>query len=136
MARESKVEIAVRESITKHLAPNEILREFTWGAKESGSMAFFFFGHLGAALANHDQPGFLIGLTDKRIILVEVRGKTPTGEVHNISLNDIKGFSYKRGPYSGTLNMHLTADTFQLNFDSRPWYPRAQNISKLMPLPR
>jgi len=136
MARESKSETEVRNSITNHLAPNEALREFTWGAKNSTSVAIFFFGHLAAALAKYDQPGFFIGLTEKRLILVEVKGKTPTGAVHNISTADIKGISYKRGAYSGTLNVHLSADTLALNFDSRPWYPRAQNMSKIMPLPK
>jgi hypothetical protein len=136
MAHESKAEREVRESIAMHLAPAETLREFTWGAKNSTSVAFFFFGFLGAALAKRNQPGFFIGLTDKRVILVEVKGKTSTGDVHNISLSDIKGFRYNRGPYSGTLNIHLTADTLQLNFDSKPWYPRAQNMAQMMPLPR
>ena len=136
MARESKSETEVRQLITNHLAPNEALREFTWGAKNSTSVAIFFFGHLAAALAKYDQPGFFIGLTDKRLILVEVKGKIPTGPVHNISTADIKGISYKRGAYSGTLNIHLSADTLALNFDSRPWYPRAQNMSKIMPLPK
>ena len=134
MARESKAELEVHELITKHLAPNETLREYTWGAKNSTSVAFFFFGVIGAALAKRDQPGFFVGLTDKRIILVEVKGRTPTGNVYDVPLSDIKGFKYNRGPYSGTLNIHLTADTLQLNFDSKPWYPRAQNMSKIMPL--
>jgi hypothetical protein len=136
MARESKAELQVRQLITNQLAPNETLREFTWGAKDSTSVAYFFFGFIGAALARRDQPGFLLGLTDKRLILIEVRGKTPTGEVHHISTGDIKGISYRRGPYSGTLNIHLSADMLALNFDSRPWYPRAQNMSKIMPLPK
>ena len=46
----------------------------------------------------------------------------------------VKGFRYKRGAYRGTLDIHLTADKLQLNFDSKPWYPRAQNMSKLMPI--
>ena len=58
MARESKVEIEVRESITSHLAPNETLREFSWGTTErSISAAYFLFGALGAALAGQDQRG-------------------------------------------------------------------------------
>ena len=134
MAREGKAEVEVRNLITRHLVPNETLREYTWGAKDSSSMAYFFFGHIGAALARRDQPGFIMGLTDKRLILIEVKGKLPTGAVYGISIGDIRGMSYKRGPYSGTLNIHLSADTLALNFDSKPWYPRAQSMSKIMPL--
>ena len=136
MARESKVEVAVRESITSHLAPEETLREFTWGAKDSNSVAYFFFGYLGTALASRDQFGYYIGLTDKRIILVKTKGSTPTGETYSISTSDIKGISYKKGLSSGTLSIHLSADALTLHFDKRPWYPRAQKMSKLMPLPR
>jgi hypothetical protein len=134
MARESKAEFDIRETITRHLSPGETLREFTWGAKNSNSVAFFFFGYIGAALARQDQPGYFIGLTDKRLILIETRGKTPTGGIYNIPVADIVGINYNRGPYSGTLNVHLTTDTLALNFDSRPWYPRAQNMAKLMPI--
>lgn len=136
MARESVAEIQVRESIAGHMGPDETLREYTWGARDSSSVAYFFFGAIGAALARRDQPGFYIGLTDKRLILVEVRGKVPTGEVYSILTNDIKGLNYKRGPYSGTLNVHLSADALALHFDKKPWYPRAQNMAKIMPLPR
>jgi Bacterial PH domain len=134
MARESKAELEICEVITKCLLPDEILREYTWGVKDSSSMARFLFGAIGAALARQDQPGFYIGLTNKRVILVEVKGRTTTGDVYSIPLGDIKGLHYNRGAYTGTLDIHLTADKFQLNFDSKPWYPRAQNMSKLMPI--
>jgi|APDOM4702015118_1054815.scaffolds.fasta_scaffold63471_2 hypothetical protein len=134
MARESKAEIEVQETITSQLAPDERLREFTWGTKNSTSVAFFFFGYLGAAIARQDQPGYYIGLTNRRMILIETRGKKTTGEIYSVPVGDIKGMSYKRGPYSGTLNVHLTADTLALSFDSRPWFPRAQNMAKVMPL--
>jgi PH (Pleckstrin Homology) domain-containing protein len=134
MARESKAELEICEVVTKHLLPEEILREYTWGAKDSSSMAHFLFGAIGAALARQDQAGFYIGLTNKRIILVEVKGRSATGEVYSIPLADIKGLHYKRGASTGTLDIHLTADKLQLNFDRKPWYPRAQNMSKLMPI--
>lgn len=136
MARESKVEVAVRESITSHLHPNEILHEFTWGARESNSVAYFFFGAIGTALAKRDQLGYYIGLTDKRAILVKTKGNIPTGEVVSISTDDIKGISYKRGLSSGILSIHLSADTLTLHFDNKPWYPRAQKMAKLLPLQR
>jgi hypothetical protein len=134
MARESKAELEICNLVTKHLRPDEILREYTWGLKESSAAAYFFFGAIGSALARRDQAGFLLGLTNKRLILVEVKGKATTGEVYSIPLTDIKGFHYRRGAYRGTLDIHLTADKLQLNFDSKPWYPRAQNMSKLMPV--
>lgn len=133
MTRESKAELEVRQWIVNQLAPNEALREFTWGARNSTSIPYFLFGYLGAELARRDQPGFFIGLTDRRLILLEVKGKVPTGSIHHIPTADIKGISYRRGPYSGTLNIHLSADTLELNFDRKPWYPRAQNMSRLMP---
>jgi len=135
MARESKAEIEVRESITGLLAPEESLREFTRGSTErSISAAYFLFGALGAALLGQNQPGFFIGLTDKRLILMEVKGKTPTGEVHSISIGDIKGLQYRSGGTTGILNVHLSADILQLVFDKRPWWPRAKNMAKFMPL--
>ncbi len=136
MARESKAELEICEVVTKHLRPDEILREYTWGIKDFSAAARFLFGAIGAALARRDQPGFYVGLTNKRIILVEVKGRSATGEVYSIPLSDIKGLHYKRGASTGTLDIHLTADTLQLSFDSKPWYPRAQNMSKLMPLSR
>jgi len=135
MARESKVEIEVRESITSHLAPDETLREFTWGTTEGSiSAAYFLFGALGAALTGQNRPGFFIGLTDKRLILMEVKGKAPTGEVHSISISDIKGLQYRSSGTTGNLNVHLSADILQLIFDKRPWWPRAKNMAKIMPL--
>jgi len=135
MARESKDEVAVRESITSHLAPNETLREFSWGTTErSISAAYFLFGALGAALAGQDQRGYFVGLTDKRLVLVEVKGKTPTGEVHGISVGDIKGLKYRSSGTAGNLNVHLSADTLLLIFDKRPWWSRAKNMAKIMPL--
>ncbi len=136
MARESKTEREVREALTGQLNPGETLREFTWGGTQSTSAAWFFFGALGAALAKHNQLGYFVGLTDKRLILLEVKGKTPTGNVQSFPVTDIKGLQYSRGLYSGSLNIHFTADTMKLNFDNRPWYPRAQQMAKLMPLPR
>jgi hypothetical protein len=134
MARESKVETEVRESISNHLAANETLREYTWGTMEGSiSAAYFLFGALGAALTRQDQPGFFIGLTDRRLILKEVKGKTPTGEVHSISLGDIRGLQYRSGGTTGNLNVHLSADILHLIFDRRPWWPRAKNMAKLMP---
>ena len=92
MAQASKVETEVRESISKHLAPNETLREYTWGRTEGSiSAAYFLFGALGAALIGQNQPGFFIGLSDRRLILMEVKGKMPTGEVNSISIGDIRG---------------------------------------------
>ena len=135
MARESKIEIKVRESITSHLEPNETLREFSWGTKEgSFSAAYFLFGAIGAALAGKNQLGYFIGLTDKRFILVEVNGQNPTGEVHSISISDIKGLKYGSSGSAGNLKVHLSADILQLIFDKRPWWGRAKNMAKLMPL--
>ncbi len=135
MARESKVEVEVREAITSHLTPGETLQEFTWGATErSFSAAYFLFGALGAALTGQNQSGFFVGLTNKRLILMEVKGKTPTGEVHSISANDIKGLQYRSSGTTGNLNVHLSADTLQLVFDKRPWWPRAKEMAKFMPL--
>ena len=135
MAGESKAEIEVRESITKHLTPNETLREFTWGTTEASiSAVYFLFGALGAALTGQKRPGFYVGLTDKRLILVEVKGKTPTGEVHSISTNDIKGLQYRSSGSSGNLNVHLSADILQLIFDKRPWWSRAKNMANILPL--
>ena len=108
MARESKTEIEVHDAIARHLAPGETLREFTWGATEASiSAAYFLFGALGAALTGQNQPGFFIGLTDKRLILMEVKGKTPTGEVHSISTSDIKGLQYRSGGTTGNLNYYI-----------------------------
>lgn len=133
MARESKTEVAVRESITNHLAANERLREFTWGKTENSiSAAYLLFG----ALAGQNQLGYFVGLTDKRLILIEVKGKTPTGEVYNIAMSDIKGLQYHRGSTNGKLNVHLSADILQLIFDKRPWWPRAKNMAQIMPLQR
>jgi hypothetical protein len=134
MARESKTETQVRETITKYLNPNEILCEYTLGTtEESTSTAYFLFGTLGAALTGQNQPGFLIGLTDKRLILVDVKGKTPTGKVYNIPMSDIKGLKYRSSGVSGKLHVTLTADVLQLVFDKRPWWPRAKNMAKIMP---
>ena len=135
MAHESKVEIEVRDSISSHLAPNESLREYTLGTTE-GSMSamYFLFGAIGAALTGQNQPGFFIGLSDKRLILVEVKGKKPTGEVHSISIGDIKGLQYRTSGTAGYLKVHLSADILDLIFDKRPWWGRAKNMAKLMPL--
>lgn len=137
MARESKLETEVRESISSHLAPNETLREYTWGTKEgSMSAAYFLFGALGAAMAGQNQSGFFIGLTDKRLLLMEVKGKVPTGEAHTISISDIKGLQYRSSGTAGNLRVHLSADILHLIFDRRPWWGRAKNMAKLMPLPK
>ena len=137
MARESKTEIEVRDAIARHLAPGETLREFTWGTTEGSiSTAYFLFGALGAALTGQNQPGYFIGLTDKRLILVEVKGKTPTGEVHSISTSDIKGLQYRSSGTTGDLNVHLSADTLKLVFDKRPWWPRAKAMAAILPLPK
>lgn len=137
MARESKIEIKVREEISGHLAPDETLREFSWGTKEGSiSAAYFLFGIIGAALAGNNQLGYFIGLTDKRFILVEVNGQTPTGEVLSILISDIKGLKYKSSGSTGNLRVHLSADVLQLIFDKRPWWGRAKNMAKLMPLPK
>jgi hypothetical protein len=135
MARESKVETEVRESISKHLAPNETLREFTWGTKEESiSAAYFWFGALGASLARENQTGFFIALTDKRLILIEVNGKIPTGEVYSISTGDIKGLQYRNRGTTGNLNVHLSADVLHLTLERRPWWKRAKDMARLMPL--
>ena len=137
MARESKVEIEVRESITKYVTPHETLCEFSWGTKEESiSAVYFLFGAIGAALARNEQTSFYIGLTDKRLILVEVKGKIPTGAVYNIATSDIKGLQYRSSGTAGNLNVHLSADTLKLVFDRRPWWSRAKNMAKIMPLPR
>jgi hypothetical protein len=135
MTRESNAEMQVRESICTHLAPNETLREYSWGTKEgSMSAAYFLFGALGAALTRQDQPGFFVGLSDKRLILMEVKGKVPTGQVYSISVGDIRGLQYRSSGTAGNLNVHLSADILHLIFDKRPWWGRAKNMAKLMPL--
>ena len=137
MARESKKEIEIREEVTRNLAPGETLRDFSWATKEGTmSAAYFFFGILGTALAGQNKLGYFIGLTDKRFILVEVNGQTPTGEVHSISISDIKGLKYRSSGSTGNLQVHLSADVLQLIFDKRPWWGRAKNMAKLMPLPK
>jgi hypothetical protein len=135
MARESKSEIQVRESITKYLSPNETLCEFSWGTKEESlSLIYFFFGALGAAFDRGNQTSFFVGLTDKRLILVEVKRKIPTGAVYNIAISDIKGLQYRSSGTTGNLNIHLSADILKLMFDRRPWWSRAKNMAKIMPL--
>ena len=135
MAQASKVETEVRDSIANHLAPNETLQEYTWGTTEgSMSAAYFLFGAIGAALTGQNQPGFFIGLSDRRLILMEVKGKMPTGEVHSISVGDIKGLQYRSSGTAGNLQVHLSADILHLIFDKRPWWGRAKNMAKLMPL--
>lgn len=135
MARESKTEIEVRDAIARHLLPNETLREFSRGTTEGSiSAAYFLFGALGAALTGQNQLGFFVGLTDKRLILIEVKGKTPTGEVHSILTSDIKGLQYRSSGTTGNLNVHLSADILKLVFDKRPWWPRAKNMAIFLPL--
>ena len=134
MARENKMERQVREHLTTHLEPNEALRHFTWGSRNSTSAIWLIFGVIGALIARQTQSGFFLGLTDRRLILVKVKGETPTGQVHSIPLTDVKGMKYSRGLYSGALNIYLIADKLEVHFDSRPWYPRAQEMAKLMPL--
>ncbi|HKI54697.1 MAG TPA: hypothetical protein VJ987_11275 [Anaerolineales bacterium] len=137
MARESKDEIAVRESITGHLAPDESLREYSWGTTEgSMSVVYLLFGAIGALLTGQNRPGYFVGLTDKRVILIKVNGKTPTGEVYSIEIGDIKGLKYRSSGSAGNLRVHLSADTLILIFDKRPWWGRAKNMAKLMPLPK
>jgi hypothetical protein len=136
MAQESKKEQQVREAIEVHLEPGETLRHFTWGGTKSTSAAWFLFGIIGAALAKRGQKSFFVGLTDRRLVLVEVQGQTPADEVQSIPLEDVKGLEYKRGLYSGSLNIHLSADKMALHFDSRPWFPRAQQMAKMLPLSR
>ena len=131
MARESKDEIAIREEITKHLAPNETLSEFSWGRTENSiSASYLMFG----TLAGQNQPGYFVGLTDSRLILMEVKGKAPAGEIHSIDKEDIKGLQYRSSGSTGNLHVHLSADILQLLFDKRPWWPRAKNMAKIMPL--
>lgn len=135
MARKSKTEIEVRDAIASHLAPNETLREFTWGKTEGSiSTAYFLFGALGSAMTGRNEPGYFIGLTDRRLVLMEVKGNTPTGEVLSISIGDIKGLQYRSSGATGNLNVHLAADTLQLLFDKRPWWPRAKHMAQIMPL--
>jgi hypothetical protein len=98
------------------------------------SAAYFLFGALGAALTGQKQPGFFIGLSDRRLILMEVKGKLPTGEVHSISIGDIKGLQYRSSGTAGNLKVHLSADILNMIFDRRPWWGRARNMAKLMPL--
>ena len=136
MARESKSERQARELITSQLAPGETLRHFTWGGTSSTSAAWLLFGVIGAILARRGQKSYFVGLTDQRIMLLSANGMKPTGEIHSIPLTDIKGLKYSRGLYSGALNIHLTADQFDVYVDSRPWYPRAQQMAKLLPLPK
>jgi len=133
MAKESKAEREVREALTAHLEPGETLREFSRGGKQSTSAAWFFFGAIGAAIARGSQPGYMIGLTDKRLILVDVKGAKPTGPIQCLPLSDIKSMKFKRGLYSGNLEIELAADKMKLSFDSRPWFPRAINMAKMMP---
>lgn len=135
MARESKAETGVRESITKYLNANETLCEYSWGTKEESlSVIYFLFGALGAAFDRGNQTSFFVGLTDKRLILVEVKRKMPTGAVYNIAISDIKGLQYRSSGTTGNLNIHLSADILKLMFDRRPWWSRAKNMAKIMPL--
>ena len=136
MSRESKAEIEVRESISRCLGPNETLREYSWGSKEgSTSTMYFLFGALGAALMGQSQSGFFTGLTDKRLMLIEVKGKIPTGEVLSIAIADIRGLQYRSSGSAGFLHVYLSADVLRLVFDKRPWWGRAKNMAKMLPLP-
>jgi hypothetical protein len=134
MARESKKETLAREIITQHLQPGETLQHFTWGGVGSSTALHMAFGLLGALIARNTQQSYFVGLTDRRLVLVKAKGFKPTSEAHSISLEDIKGMKYSRGLYSGVLKIQLVADKLEIHFDSRPWYPRAQAIAKLMPL--
>ncbi len=136
MARESKREQQAREIITAHLEPGETLNHFTWGGTNSTSAAWMLFGVIGALIARSGQKSYFVGLTDRRIMLLSAKGLKPTGEIHSIPLSDIKGLKYSRGLYSGALNIHLIADQLDVYVDSRPWYPRAQQMAKLLPLPK
>ena len=136
MARESKAERQARELITPYLAPGETLQHFTWGGTSSTSAAWLLFGVIGALLARRGQKSYFVGLTDQRIILLSAKGLKSTGEISSIPLGDIKGLKYSRGLYSGALNIHLVADQLDVFVDSRPWYPRAQQMAKLLPLPK
>jgi|GEM_PF-4849913 len=136
MARESKLESDIRQSITRYLTPGEMLHEFSWGTTEGSiSAAAFWFGSLGAALAGQNDPSFLVGLTNRRLLLIEVKGRTPTGQVHSISTSDIKGLKYRSSGTTGNLNVHLSADILCLIFAKRPWWGRAKKMAKMMPLP-
>ena len=131
MARESKDEVEIREEITRHLTPGETLSEFSWGRTENSiSASYLMFG----ALAGKNQPGYFVGLTNNRLILIEVKGKIPTGEVHSITTRDIKGLQYRSSGTTGNLYVHLSADILQLMFDKRPWWPRAKSMAKILPL--
>ena len=140
----------VREGIEACLEAGETLQFFALGTTKGVLLlqlaggAFGVFGGLSGGVATGASSGareFIVGLTDKRVLLVEVKqwgfdffaphgAVKQRGEVLFIAFNELKSVEYKRGLVNSTLVFNLPEKSVSFVFEKTPWISRAVELGK------
>jgi len=92
-------------------------------------------GVIGDSITGRGKKVFIVGLTDRRLILVEVSkwkffgGVKQTGDVQLVALADIKNVQYKKqGPFQGALTVETSVGKMTLAFEKLPVVTRATEM--------
>jgi hypothetical protein len=164
MAREGKPERYLRQGIQPFIEQGETLRYVTLGTNKASFGLEVFFGSMGQGIggvvgslmegvgeaASKGKKDLLVGLTDRRLLLVEVLewgfdfllslgaptlpgAVKRTGKAHAIALTNIKGLEYKKkGSFESVLLIDLPDGKMPLAFEKLHWVGRATEMVKLL----
>ncbi len=111
----------------------EALQMVTYGYVGPGhANAMIFFGAMGDAIINAPRrTWYYVGLTDRHLILLQVKNREPTGVQQVLSRGDVRQIAYSRGALEPKLVITLPAEVMELRFEGYGWRDRAQAMDKI-----
>jgi len=148
MARHTRVERSLSKGIQPFITQNETVLHLALASNRATLATELLTGQLlggaidnliGDAIATRGKKQYILGLTTRRLILVEVVKWSFLGEVKKvgasqaIALSAIGSIEYRRkGIFEGLLVIHLNGTEMTLVFERLPWVRRANEMVKTM----
>jgi hypothetical protein len=129
-ARQEKKAVS---TLSPAVPAGEPLQMVTYGYVGPGrSGAIFLFGALGDAIINAPRrKWYYVGLTDRHLILLQVKNEKPTGVQQVLARSDVQQLEYAGGVFGPRLVVTLAAEKMELKVESYTWQERAKVLDKI-----
>ncbi len=111
----------------------EAVQMVTYGYTGPGHAgAMLAFGALGDAIVNAPRrTWYYVGLTDRHLVLLQVKNQKPTGVQQVLGRGDVQQIAYSRGALEPKLVITLPVEVMELRFEGYGWRERAQALDKI-----
>ncbi len=119
--------------LSSAIPSGEALQMVTYGYLGPGRTGTMLaFGAMGDAIINAPRrKWYYVGLTNRHLILLQVKNKKTTGVQQVLSRSDVQQVAYSPGAFETKLVITLPAEVMELKVEGYGWRDRAKALGKM-----